>query len=56
MLTVEVLAEIESTQRARLKRDDSFVLADYFEYIAGTSTGAIIAACLAWGMKVETVR
>ena len=27
-----------------------FVLADYFDFIAGTSTGAIIAACLSWGM------
>ncbi|MGI9494273.1 MAG: patatin-like phospholipase family protein [Geminicoccaceae bacterium] len=30
-------------------------LCDYFDYIAGTSTGAIIAACLAMGMKVEEI-
>jgi patatin-like phospholipase/acyl hydrolase len=43
MLTVEVLAEIEELLRKALKRDANFVLADYFDYIAGTSTGAIIA-------------
>jgi len=31
------------------------VLGDYFDYIAGTSTGAIIAACLACGMSVDEV-
>ena len=31
------------------------MLADYFDYIAGTSTGAIIATCLALGMRVEDV-
>ena len=43
MLTVEVLAEIEELLRKALKRDANFVLADYFDCIAGTSTGAIIA-------------
>lgn len=32
------------------------VLADYFDYVAGTSTGAIIAACLSVGMSVDDVR
>jgi hypothetical protein len=43
MLTVEVLAEIEELLRKALNRDASFVLGDYFDYIAGTSTGAIVA-------------
>jgi patatin-like phospholipase/acyl hydrolase len=30
-------------------------LCDYFDYIAGTSTGAIIAATLASGMKVREI-
>ena len=34
----------------------NFVLADYFDFFAGTSTGAIIAACLSWGMTVEKIR
>ena len=28
-------------------------LGEYFDYVAGTSTGAIIAGCLAAGMSVE---
>src|SRR5258706_390509 len=39
-----------------LGRDASFVLADYFDYIAGTSTGAILATCLSLGWRVERVR
>ena len=35
---------------------DEFVLADYFDYIAGTSTGAIIATCLSVGMSVDEIR
>ena len=35
--------------------DKSFVLADYFDYIGGTSTGAIIAASLALGHRVERI-
>src|SRR5207253_2189452 len=33
-----------------------WVLADYFDYIAGTSTGAMIAAGLALGMPVADIR
>jgi patatin-like phospholipase/acyl hydrolase len=32
------------------------VLADYFDLVAGTSTGAIIAACVATGMPVAKIR
>jgi predicted acylesterase/phospholipase RssA len=31
------------------------VLADHFDFFAGTSTGAIIATCLSWGMDVEKI-
>jgi patatin-like phospholipase/acyl hydrolase len=44
VITLEILAAIESIVRAKLGSDA--VLADYFDYVAGTSTGAIIAACL----------
>jgi patatin-like phospholipase/acyl hydrolase len=51
-----VLARIESELQNKLGRDDQFVLADYFDYIAGTSTGAIIATCLSLGMRVDEIR
>ena len=56
LISVEVLAAIESMLQRRLCRGDDFVLADYFDYIAGTSTGGIIATCLAWGMRVSQAR
>ncbi len=56
MITVEVLAEIESLLRQKLGRGEDFVLADYFDFVAGTSTGAIIAACISIGMKVSDIR
>ena len=56
MITVEVLAEIESMLRQKLGRGDDFVLADYFDFVSGTSTGAIIAACISLGMKVSDIR
>jgi patatin-like phospholipase/acyl hydrolase len=56
MLTVEVLARIEALLRERLGRSADFVLADYFDFVAGTSTGAIIAACISLGMKVADIR
>lgn len=56
IISIEVLAEIERQLQHALGRDDTFVLADYFDYIAGTSTGAIIATCLATGMRVDRIR
>ncbi len=54
-LTLEVLAKIEAELQKKLARNDDFVLADYFDYIAGTSTGAIIATCLSLGMRVADI-
>ena len=42
VLSLEILAAIEDIVRTKLGKDA--VLGDYFDYIAGTSTGAIIAA------------
>jgi Patatin-like phospholipase len=55
MITLEILAEIENQLRQRLGRGSDFVLADYFDYVAGTSTGAIIAACISLGMSVASI-
>ncbi len=56
MITVEILKEIETMLRKELKQDKNFVLSDYFDYISGTSTGAIIAACLSLGWSVDKIR
>ena len=53
VLSLEILATIEELLRRELGWGDDFVLADYFDYVAGTSTGAIIAAGLAIGMRVQ---
>ncbi len=53
VLTLEILAEMEKQLRQKLNKGDDFVLGDYFDYIGGTSTGAIIAAGLSIGMSVE---
>jgi uncharacterized protein len=55
LITVEILAAIEAMLR-RERNDPGLVLADYFDYIAGTSTGAIVATCLSLGMPVAKVR
>ena len=56
MITIEILSGIEEMLRKALGRDEKFVLADYFDFVAGTSTGAIIATCISLGMKVDTIR
>jgi predicted acylesterase/phospholipase RssA len=56
ILSVEILARIEELLRQKSSRGQDFVLADYFDFFAGTSTGAIIAACLSWGMTVDRIR
>ena len=56
IITVEVLAELERLLQQELGKDETFVLADYFDYVGGTSTGAVIAACLSLGMRAGTIR
>jgi hypothetical protein len=54
VLALKVLQKIEDLLKAKSGRPD-FRLADYFDYIAGTSTGGIIAAGLAIGMSVKEI-
>ena len=56
MMTVEILSGIEEMLRKALGRGEDFVLADFFDYVAGTSTGAIIATCISLGMSVTQIR
>jgi uncharacterized protein len=56
IVTLEILARIESLLREKSGRGDDFRLADYFDLIAGTSTGAIIGAALSLGMTVTDIR
>ncbi len=51
---IAILQRIESLLREKRGRPD-LVLADEFDLFAGTSTGAIIAASLAWGMPVGVI-
>jgi uncharacterized protein len=53
MLTLEVLAEMERLLGKATGKGQDFRLCDFFHYIGGTSTGAIIAAGLALGMSTS---
>ena len=55
LITIEILARIEQIVREQSGRP-SLVLADYFDYIAGTSTGAVIGTLLALGKPVDEIR
>jgi len=55
VLTLGMLREIEAVLRKQHGDDRGFRLCHYFDLIAGTSTGAIIAAALSLGMTVDEV-
>ena len=54
LFALQYARRIETLLREKTGRAD-LVLADHFQYIGGTSTGAIIAAFLAWGLSVNEV-
>lgn len=56
ILALGILQKIEDVLGVRQGDSGDFRLCDYFDLIAGTSTGAIIAATLAKGWSVEEIR
>lgn len=54
VFTLEILLRMQTLLRESSGNPD-LVLADHFDLFAGTSTGAIIATCLCWGMTVEAI-
>src|SRR5258705_9399614 len=54
VLSLEILAEMERLLIEQSGNPD-YRLADYFDYVSGTSTGGIIAAGIATGMSVAEV-
>jgi len=56
LISIEVLAAIERQLRTQLNRGPEFRLCHYFDYVAGTSTGAISATLISLGMSVDEIR
>jgi len=54
VFSLEILLRMQELLRAQYG-SPNMVLADHFDFFAGTSTGAIIATCLCWGMPVEEI-
>lgn len=55
LMSVEILARLEADLRTAQGKPD-LVLADFFDFVCGTSTGAIIAACVSAGMSMDHIR
>ena len=55
IVSIEILAQIEVELR-KLTNNPQLVLADYFDYVAGSSVGAIIATLVALGLSVDQIR
>ncbi|MEB3156683.1 MAG: patatin-like phospholipase family protein [Cyanobacteriota bacterium] len=54
LISLGILAKLEADLR-EAHQEPNLLLGDYFDFICGTSTGGIIAACLSSGMSVSQV-
>lgn len=54
LISLGILGKLESDLREATQQPD-LLLGDYFDFLCGTSTGGIIAACLSSGMSVSQV-
>jgi patatin-like phospholipase/acyl hydrolase len=56
VLALEVLAELEQQLADAHKIPvEEYRLSDFFDYVSGTSTGAVVAACVSCGMRVREI-
>ena len=55
LISIEVLAKLEKELRS-LTGKPTLVLADFFDYVGGTSCGAIVAALIAMGKPMDEIR
>ena len=55
LISLQILKEMEDQLAARSANPGNFRLRDFFDYIGGTSTGAIIGAALALGWSVGEI-
>ena len=55
LISVEILGKLEADLRKKRNEPD-LVLADFFDFVCGTSTGAMVAACISAGMSMDEIR
>jgi patatin-like phospholipase/acyl hydrolase len=55
-ITLGYLQRLEKILSAQSKNPDDFRLSDYFDLVGGTSTGSILASCIALGMKMSDLK
>ncbi len=53
LITLGILENLENALAEKSEKKTAFRLSDWFDYVAGTSTGAIIAAGIARGMSIK---